>query len=63
MNYRWYKPKSIILDEVVSWNDERIADCRKCIHCWKCIYAFQGGRDCSSFRRRAGIRKRSNKKF
>ena len=52
-----YKPKNIILDKIIDWNKENMTNCNKCIHCWKCIYAFQGGRECSSFKKRAGIRK------
>ena len=57
MKNRIYKPKNIILDKIINWDRENMADCYKCIHCWKCIYAFHGGRECSSFKKRAGIRK------
>lgn len=56
MKERIYKPKNIILDKITDWNKENMANCSKCIHCWKCIYSFQGGRECSSFKKRAGIR-------
>jgi hypothetical protein len=56
MKERIYKPRNIILDKITDWNKENMANCNKCIHCWKCTYAFQGGRECSSFKKRAGIR-------
>lgn len=57
MKERLYKPKNIILDKVVNWDKKNMANCSKCIHCWKCIYSFQGSRECSSFKKRAGIKK------